>query len=49
LFDYASRYKLALHELVRFMGYRLDGSDEDIRALGRILPMFIFRPLSEQA
>jgi deazaflavin-dependent oxidoreductase (nitroreductase family) len=49
LFEYARRHKLALGELARFMGYRLDGTDEDIRALGRILPMFSFNPLSEEA
>jgi hypothetical protein len=38
-----------MRELARFMGYRLDGSDDDIRALGRILPMFIFKPLPEEA
>jgi deazaflavin-dependent oxidoreductase (nitroreductase family) len=49
LFEYARNYKLALRELARFMGYRLDGTDEDVRALGRILPMFIFKPSSEEA
>jgi deazaflavin-dependent oxidoreductase (nitroreductase family) len=49
LFDYARHYPLALRELARFMGYRLDGSDDDIRALGRILPMFIFKPLPKEA
>jgi deazaflavin-dependent oxidoreductase (nitroreductase family) len=47
LFDYAHRYPLALQELSRFMGYKLDGTDEDIRALGRIIPLFIFKPVME--
>ena len=47
LFEYAHHYRLAFRELARFMGYRLDGSDEDIRAMGRILPMFIFKPVME--
>ena len=44
LWKYAHRYPLAMRELVRFMGYQVDGSNEDIRALGRILPMFILKP-----
>jgi len=44
LFEYARRHRLAFRELVHFMGYRLDGSEADIRAMGRILPMFIFKP-----
>jgi deazaflavin-dependent oxidoreductase (nitroreductase family) len=49
LFDYAHRYPMALRELARFMGYRLDGTEDDIRALGRMIPMFIFKPISEKA
>ncbi len=44
LFDYARRHPLALRELSRFMGYSVDGSQEDIRALGRELPMVAFQP-----
>jgi deazaflavin-dependent oxidoreductase (nitroreductase family) len=44
LFDYAHHYPWALQELSRFMGYRLDGSEQDVRALGRIIPMFMFTP-----
>lgn len=47
LLDYARRHPLAFRELVRFMGYRLDGTEDDIRALGRMIPMFIFKPVSE--
>jgi deazaflavin-dependent oxidoreductase (nitroreductase family) len=44
LLDYARRHPRALRELARFMGYRLDGSQEDIRALGQALPMVAFQP-----
>jgi len=47
LLDYARRNPLALRELAKFMGYRIDGSDEDIRALGKEVPMFFFSPLQE--
>jgi deazaflavin-dependent oxidoreductase (nitroreductase family) len=46
LLNYASRYPRALQELARFMGYRLDGTQEDIRALGQMLPMVDFTPTS---
>ena len=39
LLDYSRRHPLAMQELARFMGYRLDGTREDIESLGRILPM----------
>jgi deazaflavin-dependent oxidoreductase (nitroreductase family) len=45
LLDYARRHPTAMRELARFMGYLLDGSEEDIRALGRILPIFALRPI----
>jgi len=48
LFAYARHYPLAFRELARFMGYRVDGSEEDIREVGRTLPMFLFQPVSEQ-
>lgn len=46
LLDYHRRHPRALKELARIMGYRLDGSREDVRALGRSLPVIAFRPLS---
>ncbi len=46
LYAYASQHPFAFRILARFMGYQLDGSDEDIHALGKLLPMFIFRPVS---
>lgn len=44
--DYYHRHPRALQELARVMGYRLDGSEEDVRALGVSLPMVAFRPQS---
>jgi deazaflavin-dependent oxidoreductase (nitroreductase family) len=46
MLDYARRHPMALRELASFMGYRLDGSQEDIRALGRLVPLFALQPLS---
>jgi deazaflavin-dependent oxidoreductase (nitroreductase family) len=45
LLDYAQRNPMALRELARFMGYQLDSTQEDIRQLGRMIPMFLFKPL----
>ena len=47
MLDYAHRHPLALRELAGFMGYRLDGTDQDIRALGSMIPMFLFKPIPE--
>ncbi|MBN2388300.1 MAG: nitroreductase family deazaflavin-dependent oxidoreductase [Anaerolineales bacterium] len=44
LVDYAHRHPIALGELARFMGYRLDGSAADVRALGELLPMIALHP-----
>lgn len=47
LVDYSCRHPMAFRELVRFMGYRIGGTEADIRALGRIVPMFLFKPMPE--
>lgn len=44
LLGYAGRHPLLLKELASFMGFRLDGSPESIRALGQELAMVAFRP-----
>lgn len=44
MLDYARRHPRALRELARFMGYHLDGSQTDIRALGEMLAMVAFQP-----
>ena len=45
LLDYAHRHPMALRELAQFMGYQLDGTEADICALGRMIPMFVFKPI----
>jgi len=44
LVGYAHRYPVAMRELAGILGYRLDGTEADVRALGQILPMVAFRP-----
>jgi deazaflavin-dependent oxidoreductase (nitroreductase family) len=48
LLDYAHRYPMAFRELVHFMGYKLDGTEEDICAVGQFLPMFVLKPVKEK-
>jgi deazaflavin-dependent oxidoreductase (nitroreductase family) len=48
LMAYYKRYPFALKELAQFMGYRLNGTDEDVRAMGKLLSMVAFHP-KEQA
>ena len=45
IFDYSQRHPTAMMSLARMMGYRLDGSEQDFRALGRQLLMFVLKPL----
>ncbi len=44
LLDYACLHPTAFRELAQFMGFRLDGTEEDIRAAGQVLPIFILKP-----
>ncbi len=44
LLDYARRHPLALRALARVMGYHLDGTQAETRALGQALPMVAFQP-----
>lgn len=44
LVDYHHRHPGALSQLAGFMGYRLDGSEADVRALGELLPVIAIRP-----
>jgi deazaflavin-dependent oxidoreductase (nitroreductase family) len=44
MLDYGRRHPVALRELARIMGYRLDGTEQDIRSLGRSIPMIVFTP-----
>lgn len=45
LVNYAHRHPKAINEIVRVMGYRLDGTQEDYASLGRILPIIALNPL----
>jgi deazaflavin-dependent oxidoreductase (nitroreductase family) len=44
LLDYGRRNPLALRELIRFMGFKAGDSPEEIRGVGRMLPMVAFSP-----
>jgi hypothetical protein len=44
LLDYVRRHPLALHELIRFRDYHLDGSEADTRALEQAHSMVAFHP-----
>lgn len=44
MLGYARRYPKTIRKLASLMGYRLDGSEEDIRALGELLPLAAFEP-----
>jgi deazaflavin-dependent oxidoreductase (nitroreductase family) len=39
MMDYNTRHPAALQTLAKVMGYEIDGTDEDARALGRLIPM----------
>jgi len=45
LATYARLHPLAWRELSNFMGYHLDGTEEDTLALGKLISMFILRPV----
>ncbi len=47
LLNYARRHPRAFKELVRFMGYRMDGTEADIHALGRYVRLFALTPAKE--
>jgi deazaflavin-dependent oxidoreductase (nitroreductase family) len=44
ILDYSKRHKSTMMNLARFMGYQLDGSEEDFRELGRMLMIFSLKP-----
>lgn len=44
--DYAHRHPLAMKELAMFMGFKLDGTEADIRAMGKMIQLVSFRPNS---
>jgi deazaflavin-dependent oxidoreductase (nitroreductase family) len=47
ILDYTKRNPLAIRVLPRLMGYQLDGSEEDFRALARLGIVVAFHPASE--
>ncbi|MBN1312883.1 MAG: nitroreductase family deazaflavin-dependent oxidoreductase [Anaerolineae bacterium] len=47
MLDYNRRYPNALRALAGIMGYRTDGSEADVRALGEIIPILAFKPRSD--
>lgn len=46
ILDYSQRHPNAMLNLAKYMGYQLDGSEADFRALGRMLLMFSLTPHS---
>lgn len=44
LVRYAHEHSTTFKELVTFMGYRVDGTDADIHALGEFVRMFALKP-----
>lgn len=46
--DYARRHPRAIKELAKFMGYRLDGSEADVHAMGQRVPMFAFEQMAQE-
>lgn len=47
LVDYAHRHPLAMRELARFMGFKIDESDEHVRAIGKMISLVAFRQEGE--
>jgi deazaflavin-dependent oxidoreductase (nitroreductase family) len=45
ILDYAHNHPVLIKELSHFMGYRVDGSDEDYRLLGALVPVIALRPV----
>jgi len=48
LVDYNRRHPLAMRELAHFMGYKVDGTEADVRALGQGLSMVAFSPRKDR-
>ncbi len=45
ILDYARKHPIAIRVLPRLLGYRVDGTEEDFRALARLGMVFAFRPV----
>lgn len=46
ILNYGRKHPALLGELARVMGYKIDGSEADMRALGHLVPVVAFHPLS---
>jgi deazaflavin-dependent oxidoreductase (nitroreductase family) len=46
ILDYARRHPIAIRELVHILGYKVDGTQADYAALGRILPIIALLPVN---
>lgn len=46
--DYAQRHPIAMRVLPRLLGYRVDGTEEDFRALARMRLVVAFHPTSSE-
>ncbi|MFQ5342950.1 MAG: nitroreductase family deazaflavin-dependent oxidoreductase [Anaerolineae bacterium] len=44
LLDYGRRHPTALRNLARIIGYRIENTEEDVRALAQVLPIVAFQP-----
>lgn len=44
LIDYARRHPNAIKNLARILGYNLDGSEDNYRALSQVMPIVAFHP-----
>ncbi len=44
LLDYGRRHPRALRNLARILGYRIENTEEDVRALAQVVPIVAFRP-----
>lgn len=49
LVEYARAHRRAFRALVRFMGYRVDGTEADTHALGEYVPLLALRPENTEA
>jgi deazaflavin-dependent oxidoreductase (nitroreductase family) len=45
ILNYGRKHPALLGELARVMGYKLNGSEADMRALGRLVPVVAFTPV----
>lgn len=48
MLEYQRRHPSALKTLANVMGYEMDGSEEDARALGRLIPIVSFAPVETE-